>query len=318
MLESNPLPIRSRVPNTWRSLLVLVGFILVGMSIGNMVALLVLMKFLSGQDGQLSVDVLTELIQSPADVPNGWYGLMILQATAHVCTYLLPPLLYWTYIERKTIAQFQIRPLNQPVVWGLVLLVVLAFMPFNSLIIEWNANMHLPGFMQGVEQWMRDKEDQMAGLTDFLTDFDSPGQFILAMLVIAVIPAVGEELLFRGVIQRKFAEAWANVHVAIWVSAAVFSAIHFQFYGFFPRMLLGALFGYIYYWTGSLTLTIFAHFVNNGFMVLMIFLYHQKAVDIDIEDSAAMPWGTVVVSAFVTAAILYGLWKERNKAVVQL
>ncbi len=303
-------PLSSRVPNTWRSLLVLVGFILVGMSVGNMLAVLFLMKFLGGDGGMAGIEIITKLIQMPEEVPNGWYGLMILQATAHVSTYLIPPLLYWIYIERRRLLEFQTRSFTPPQFWGLALLVVLAFMPLNGLIIEWNQGMVLPDFLNGVEQWMRDKEDQLAGLTEFLTNFETPTQFAVAMVVIGILPAIGEEVLFRGVLQRKLMEHWVSPHLAIWVAAAIFSAIHVQFYGFIPRMLLGALFGYLYYWSGSLWVAIFAHFVNNGFMVLMLYLYHQKMVDYNIEDNESVPWSAALVSLVVTAALLFAAWKR--------
>lgn len=303
-------PLSSRVPNTWRSLLVLVGFILVGMSVGNMLAVLFLMKFLGSGEGMAGVEIITKLIQTPEQVPNGWYGLMILQATAHLSTYLIPPLLYWAYVERRSLPDFQTRAFTPPQFWGLTLLVVLAFMPFNGRIIEWNQSMILPDFLSGLEQWMRDKEDQLAGLTEFLTDFGTPVQFAVAMVVIGIIPSIGEEVLFRGVLQRKLMEQWVNPHLAIWVAAAIFSAIHVQFYGFIPRVLLGALFGYLYYWSGNLWVAIFAHFVNNGFMVLMLYLHHQKMVDYNIEDNESVPWSAAAVSLFATTAMLYAVWKQ--------
>ena len=312
MQHDTRLSLPSRVPNTWRSLLVLVGFILLGMSVGNMLAVLFLMKYLGSGEGMAGVEIITRLIQSPAEVPDGWNALMILQATAHVSTYLIPPLLYWAYIERRRLPDFQTRPFTPPQIWGLTLLAVLAFMPLNGLIIEWNQGMKLPDALSGVEQWMRDKEDQLAGLTEYLTDFATPVQFVVALLVIGIIPAFGEEVLFRGVLQRKLTEHWANPHLAIWVAAALFSAIHVQFYGFIPRMLLGALFGYLYYWSGSLWVAIFAHFVNNGFMVLMLYLYHRKMVDYNIEDNESVPWSAALVSLVVTSGLLYAAWKQRQ------
>ena len=317
MLENNPLTASSRVPGTWRSMLVLFGFILIGMSVGNIIAILILIQYLSVNGEPASLNIITNLVQSPDSVTNGWYGLMILQGMAHIFTYLLPPLLYWYYIERKTARSFEMQPTVPPVVWGTVLLLVLAFMPFNSLIIEWNSGMSLPDFLTGVEEWMRNKEDQLARLTKYLTTFQSFSQFVVAMVVIAVIPAIGEEVLFRGVRQRKLAEEWADIHVGIWVAAAIFSAIHVQFYGFFPRMLLGALFGYLYYWTGSLKVAIFGHFVNNGFMVLMIYLYNRKLIDINIEDSSSVPVGAALVSLVVSVALLVSIRREREKRLTQ-
>ncbi|MPR32538.1 CPBP family intramembrane glutamic endopeptidase [Salmonirosea aquatica] len=315
MQNTTPLTLPSRVPNTWRSLLVLVGFILVGMSVGNILAVLVLVKVLGSGQGIADMDIINTLIRSPQDVPNGWYALLLLQAMAHVSTYLIPPLLYWFYIERRKLHDFRTRPFTPPVLWGLTLVVVLAFMPLNSLIIEWNAEMKLPDALGGVEQWMRSQEDQLARLTDFMTAFETPKQFVVAMLVIGVLPAIGEEVLFRGVLQRKLTEQWVNPHLAIWVAAALFSAIHVQFYGFLPRMLLGALFGYLYYWSGSLLIAIFAHFVNNGIMVLMLYLYHLGLVDYNIEDNESVPWPAALASLVVTVALLYGIRRQSKPQV---
>ncbi|HEV7348160.1 type II CAAX endopeptidase family protein [Telluribacter sp.] len=308
MAETNHPPVRSRVPNTWRSLLVLIGFILIGMSVGNILAAMLLLAYLATQ-GDFSMDVITTLLQNPEQVPNGWYALMILQSTAHLFTFLVPSLLYWYYIERRKTDDFNFREEASGRIWLLVLILVIVFMPFNSLIIEWNAEMKLPHALQGLENWMRNKEDQLGELTKFLTQFETIPQLLIAVLVIALIPAIGEEVLFRGVLQRKLAEHWSSVHLAIWVSAALFSAIHIQFYGFLPRLLLGALFGYLYYWSGRLSLAIFAHFVNNGFTVLMVYLYHVRSVEINIEDTRSVPFGTAVFSFAATAALLYSMWR---------
>lgn len=97
--------------------------------------------------------------------------------------------------------------------------------------------------------------------------------------------------------------------MAIWIAAIFFSAIHLQFYGFFPRLLLGALFGYIYYWSGNLWYPIFAHFVNNGFTLVMLYLYQQKATDIDLEATDAVPWSGALI-AFAVGAVLLVYFKR--------
>jgi hypothetical protein len=96
-----------------------------------------------------------------------------------------------------------------------------------------------------------------------------------------------------------------NIHVAIWISAFFFSAIHVQFFGFVPRMLLGALFGYLYYWSGNLWVPMFAHFVNNGFAVCMIYLYQKKIVDTNLDSPEAAPWPAVIVAAGIVATALW-------------
>ena len=311
MQKNNSELVESRVPGTWGSLLVLVGFMLIGMALGNVIALGILAIYYSADASTITV-LLTQLISDPSHVPNGWSAMMILQGTVHFFSYLLPALLYWFYIERKSFSDFEIKRVATPKLLILAFLLVMVFMPLNSKFIEWNAAMTFPESLSGIETWMKQKEEQLAMLTEFLTSYDQPGQLIVALFVVAFLPAWGEETLFRGIIQRKLFKETGNIHVAIWLSAAIFSAIHFQFYGFIPRMLLGAVFGYLYYWTGSLRLAIFAHFVNNGFVLVMMYLYDVKLLTINIEEMKSMPWPLVIASVAGTFFILFSLRKQAS------
>ncbi len=296
------------VPSTWGGLLVLVGFLLIGMAVGNVIALAILALYYS-TDASGVILLLNQLISAPDTVSNGWNAMMILQGTVHFFSYLLPSLLYWFFMEKKTMSDFDFKAVPSIKYWILGLVLVIAFMPLNGKFIEWNANMVFPDALSGLEKWMRDKEDQLEKLTKFLTNYTSFGQLLVALFVVAFLPAWGEETLFRGILQRKLMQQWSNPHVCIWVSAAIFSAIHFQFYGFIPRMLLGAVFGYLYYWTGSLKLAIFGHFVNNGFVLLMTYLYNIKVLNINIEETKTMPWTMVLISLAASAVILFTIKK---------
>jgi len=304
MQKSNLNLVDSRVPGSWGSLLVLIGFVLIGMAVGNVLALLLLALFLSVDAGS-AVTLLNLLITHPDQVPDGWNAMMILQGTVHFFSYLLPALLYWVFIEKRTLQNLGSREIPELKIWLLALASVLIFIPLNSKFIEWNAAMKLPDAFSGLEVWMREKEDKLAVLTDFLTSYNKFSQLLIALFVVVLLPALGEEALFRGIIQKKLFQQWGNFHLAIWVSAAIFSAIHFQFYGFLPRMLLGALFGYLYYWTGSLWIAILAHFLNNGFVLVMVYLYNIKTLDVNIEETKSMPLPIVLASLVLTAIVLF-------------
>ncbi|WP_461107237.1 lysostaphin resistance A-like protein [Spirosoma koreense] len=289
----------------------LIGFVL----LGGVVSTLLLFGFLALSKGiglEQAQVYLSDLAAHPTASPSRWYELMILQAVNHLGTFLLPTLAYWAFIERRSWQQFNARPVSAVTGLGLVVLIVIAFMPFDGLIIEWNQNLHLPETLAPVEQWVRDQEKNLEGITKYLTTFESPLQLLVAMLVIAVIPAIGEETLFRGVLQRNLSYWTGNPHVGIWLAAALFSAIHVQFLGFFPRMLLGALFGYLYLWSGNLWIPILAHFVNNGFTVLMVYLHQKQLVGIDIESTESVPILGAVVAFGFTAGLLY-YFKQLNR-----
>lgn len=287
-----------------RSLLLLTGSVLLGMTLGGILAVAVTYA-ISAVGGQTSPLELAALLQNPKAYPNGWYLLMVVQGISHVCTFLLPALVYWRLFEHRPFADFQARQLNQVTGLGLVVLLVIAFMPLNGLIIEWNQHLKLPETLAPVEQWMRQKEDELSELTKYLTNFNTTGQLIIALLVIAVLPGIGEETLFRGVLQRNLIRWTGNIHLGIWLAAAIFSAIHVQFYGFLPRMLLGALFGYLYIWSGNLWVSILAHFLNNGFTVLMVYLYQKKITSMNVEDTDSVPILGALVSFVLSFGLLY-------------
>ncbi len=289
-------------------MLLLFGFIMLGMTLGAAAATLVIMA-----SGGLMSSV-AKLLQNPAAVPNGWWWLMIVQSLSHVGTFLLPSLLYWFLIDRRRLADFNGQPAYRVAGWSLVILLTIAFMPVNGLIIELNQMLKLPESLGPLERWMRAKEDQMAELTKFLTTFSTVPQLVMAVLTIAIIPAIGEEVLFRGILQRKFIVWTGSVHLGIWLAAALFSAIHLQFYGFIPRMLLGALFGYLYVWSGNLWVPVLAHFINNGFTVLMIFLYQRRMTTIDVDSTESVPLAGGLLAAVVSVSALL-LFKRMNKTV---
>ncbi len=133
----------------------------------------------------------------------------------------------------------------------------------------------------------------------------SPSALFLAP--IALIPAIGEELVFRGLIQPKIYKMSRNVHVAVWLTGFIFSFIHLQFYGLIPRMLLGVLFGYLYAWSGNLWYSILGHFINNGFTLIMYYLHQRQSVTINIEDTASVPWGISLAFMAVSAFLLISL-----------
>ncbi|MEJ7662013.1 MAG: CPBP family intramembrane glutamic endopeptidase [Hymenobacter sp.] len=119
--------------------------------------------------------------------------------------------------------------------------------------------------LHGFELWARDNEDRAAGLTKFLTDFHSPGRLLVGLVVIAIVPAVAEELVFRGGVQRNLVAWFGSRHVGVWLAAAIFSAIHVQFFGFVPRFVLGLVLGYLYEWSGNILVSMAAHFTQNAF-----------------------------------------------------
>ena len=177
----------------------------------------------------------------------------------------------YLYLDRKPFAVSII----------LALAIIYSASPLINVLGIWNSNMSLPDWLSGVEAWMRQSEESAEALTELFVKANSVPALLFNVLMIGIIPAIGEELLFRGVIQRIFTEWTGNKHIAIWITAILFSALHLQFYGFIPRALLGAMFGYLLIWSGNLWLPVLAHFINNTTAVIAYYLYHNGTITID-------------------------------------
>ncbi|HLT81266.1 MAG TPA: CPBP family intramembrane glutamic endopeptidase [Cyclobacteriaceae bacterium] len=287
-----------------------IGFVVVGPLVGFLCAL----PFYDG-----SMIQLVEALQNPLDNPGIKVPMYILQASATLVGLVVTPIVLLHVSRRRPMRLFAINDFQwQPFL--LIPFIVLAFMAVNSWFVEWNAGWHFPSFLKGFEDWARANEEQRAELTAFMTTFTSPADLLIALVVIAVIPAIGEEFVFRGLFQNELKGLTGNVHVAIWLAAFLFSAFHIQFFGFVPRLLLGALFGYLYVWSRSLLVPIFAHFVNNALAVLSLYFYQSGATEISLESPEAAPWPLVLTGAGATAFLLIyfkGFYDRQQKTATR-
>jgi membrane protease YdiL (CAAX protease family) len=189
----------------------------------------------------------------------------------------------------------------------IVLFFAVVALPVISMLAEWNKGMELPQFLASMEEMMREMEESSKVLTERFLNTTSVGRMFVNLLVMAMLPAVCEEMMFRGWLQRVLGRS-VDYHTAIWVSAFVFSTIHFQFYGFIPRMLIGAALGYLYCYTGSLWAPIIAHFTNNAVAVVVAFLTYNGYTSIDFElIGTGNTWYLSVASVAVCMALMVRL-----------
>jgi uncharacterized protein len=292
-------------------IMILVGLTLVFMTIGSVIGIFFFMQITGMPLAQV-----TDFQKHLNDYPNMYDAVMALQTFSTPIPFIAASFFFWIVIEKQPINALSFQEVKLPVFF-LVALLVIIFMGFDALIIEWNQGVVFPESLKGIEKWMKESEESAGELTKFLTDFKTPSQLIVAMVVVAVLAGISEELIFRGVLQNITLRAFGNPHVAIWFAAFVFSFIHLQFYGFFPRMFLGALFGYLYYWTKNIWIPMFAHFVNNGFTLLMAYLYSTKAVNVNIEDTKSVPLSMALGSLLLTALILRWFYQKFNDRVIE-
>ena len=183
-------------------------------------------------------------------------------------------------------------------------------LPVTNQLSTWNEGFRLGGVFEKLDELMTTLEEQAAAVTEKMLTVDTFGGLLFNLIVIALIPAVGEELTFRGVLQQSLTRGLKNPHVAIVLSAAIFSFIHFQFLGFLPRMFLGILLGYMFYVSGSLWTRIAMHFVNNGSAVLLYYLNNKGVINVDVDHFGAMSLSVTALSAVAVVGIIVWSWRK--------
>jgi membrane protease YdiL (CAAX protease family) len=131
------------------------------------------------------------------------------------------------------------------------------------------------------------------------------------LIMIAVLPALGEEFIFRGVFQKIFCRLFGSGHIAIWITAFIFSFVHLQFFGFLPRFILGLLFGYLFYWSRTLWLPVIAHFVNNAVPTFIAYFQGWESYS---KDSDIALWKQIIGIPVPIIACTLILLYFRNKS----
>lgn len=258
-------------------LLILVGFSLV---IGGLFSIISLYAapYLFG----LKVPDTQVIFNNPAN-PDYSGALKFIQLFNSIGLFVIPPFLFLSYYKEKPFEYLHLKKgINGRTIFFLLLIYMISI-PGMEWLIKFNGQLSLPDALQSIELWMKDAEARAKEMTTVFLTMNGINDLIINLLIIAIIPAIGEELIFRGVLQKQLQGWTKNGHLAVWVTAFIFSAIHLQFYGFLPRLLLGALFGYYYLWTNNLWVPIVAHFINNGTAVVISYATNSTSTDVELE-----------------------------------
>lgn len=187
--------------------------------------------------------------------------------------------------------------------------------PLQDAIIKWNESLQLPDSFAALKGWMKAAETSATETVKLLMGGSTIGDLIISLMIVGVFAGLGEELFFRGTLQRILSRNKFATHAAVWVTAFIFSAFHFQFYGFFPRLLLGAYFGYLAWWSRSLWLPVLVHIVNNSIVVVNDWSIRRAGLDESADYFGNFSTGMVIASAIATIAgiAMLSRWGEVNQ-----
>jgi uncharacterized protein len=247
--------------------------------------------------------------------PQSLAILQYFQVVQSFGLFILPPLFAGWFFTRNSFEFLRLNHTPKISIYGLSLVLLILMLPFVNWLVNVNEGMHLPSFLSNMEKWMQETESQAAGLTDAFLSTGTIGGLMFNLFMIALLPALGEELMFRGVLQRLFNDWTKNIHLSIFLAALVFGLFHLQFYGLLPRVFLGMVLGYLFYWTGSLWVPIFVHFMNNASAVIAAYFESAGTTSAKWEDFGSTDNVFLIIGSFLlTGIFLYFIWYlEKNK-----
>jgi membrane protease YdiL (CAAX protease family) len=230
----------------------------------------------------------------------------ILLLAQHLFTFILPGLAFgFLYYRRDWLKGLRLSVSPGLIMALLGIFFLVAAYPLVNLSFMVNSTIPLPA-------WALDFENQAEETMRTLLKMDSPLIFIANLVIIAILPGIGEELVFRGVLQKQLGFIFENKILAIWIAAFIFSAIHLQFEGFLPRFVLGLVLGYLYYWTGNLWVTMIAHAFNNGIQIILIYATGMDLTQVDEKSSDQLQWWMIPISVIVMYLIYTSILKNRK------
>ena len=253
-------------------------------------------------------------------------GLKWLQLLQTMGTFLLPPILCaWLWSDdHKPFSWLHMDTKVDGSLFALAVALMICAIPAINLLADLNSRISLPACLAGLEHHLRAMEEAAAALTERFLKADNLVGLLINIGLMALLPALSEELSFRGTLQQVLAkspylqivpqgkeELKAKSHIAVWVTAIVFSAIHMQFFGFIPRMLMGAMFGYVFLWSGSLWIPIVMHFTNNGLAVIVYYCFGQNNSADTIGTGTT--WWLGVISLILTSLGLLIFYRRTHK-----
>ncbi len=290
-------------------LLIFLGLLLMGALLSMLISLVI-----SALVFGLNFNEVGEAMQ--AGGPLAMQSGRLLQVVSQLGIFIMPPLVLALLVHPSLKTYLGFNGKAKPVQYVLFVLLMFACLPLIHELAELNKSIRLPESMAGLEAWMHRKEDEAAQLTEFFLGVSTIKGLAFNLFMIAVLPSVGEELVFRSVLQPKLGRLLRNAHVGVIISALLFSMMHLQFYGLIPRFVLGLFLGYAYLWTRSIWVPILMHFVNNAAAVIVYFLAHNGHIPVSMDDFGGGGGTTMLVLsiafciAILWASFMFSYKKE--------
>lgn len=285
---------------------IFLGLLLFGAILGMLLGLLIVVLFYQVPLDQINISA------------GGEAGLQIariLQISGQFGLFFIPPIGFALLVGFRPFKEIGFMRISHFGILLAGLAIMYAALPLIHFLSEWNAQLSLPDSLSGFEDWMLKKEEEAALLSERFLAVDSISALGINLFMIAVLPAVGEEMVFRGVLQPLFIRMSKNVHVGIFIAALVFGVMHLQFYGLMPRIMLGLFLGYFFYFSGSLWVPILMHLLNNGTAVIVYYLHHNGYIQVEMEHFGSVQNPIYIGLSFIAVSgLIFYAWVIKSNS----
>jgi uncharacterized protein len=262
----------------------------IGIQFFGFFVIALLSAILFKQAGTVLADFLFGTTIFQFGVPNDFENqsvinsLKVIQLFTAVGFFIFPPLIFTMFFKKEGWAYLGINKASSFVNYPITIFIMLGALPLINFMVSINEALILPEFLKEFEKILLEAEKQAEQIIEAFLKVDNLSGLVFNIFLIALIPAIGEELFFRGIIQKLMMEWLGKAWLAILFTGIIFSALHFQFYGFLPRMMMGILLGYLFFWTNSLWIPILAHFVNNATAVVLYYFINNGSINKSVEE----------------------------------
>ncbi len=228
--------------------------------------------------------------------------LKYVQTISSIGLFVVSSIIIATLLSEKPFVFLKLNILPQGIMTFLVIMLMFFSLPLNNFLGYLNAQLQLPEFLSWLQNYFENKEADGIKIMNSFLAINSFRGLLINIFVIAVIPALGEELFFRGILQDILARWTKSNHWGVIITGLAFALLHFQFLSLLPRIVQGILLGYLFLWTKSLWYPIIAHFINNAVAVVFYHYYFQEKVN-DSMETMGTPDGFAWAALYSLVAV---------------
>lgn len=288
-------------------LLILIGMVITFYIVGGVLGIGMTKTFL-GIDLQSSF---YDILNHPNEYPQGVLALKLNQGLISIAIFIIPAFLFSRSINQNPIHFLHLKHKTRFYNYLFIIILIISAIPVSSWLLELNQNLHLPEGLKEFEAYLRGDEEFNKLQSELFVKADGVGQLLFNIVIVAIIPAIAEEIFFRGCLQNFVRMCFYNLHVSVVFTAIIFSAIHGDYFGFLPRFMFGVVLGYAFAYSGNIWVSILGHFLNNAITILAFNISIMHPEIEYFKDDYNFPIYLTAIAAFGVVIILFAMNKLR-------